>query len=700
MPASQTGSMQGAETLLVEVLTEELPPKALKRLAHAFREALVKDLREDGLLAEASLAKAFATPRRLAVSISHVLPRAPDRPIEVSGPSVKAGLDAAGKPSQALQGFAKKNGVPVDELVQMDTPKGKVFACRKIAAGTHLETSLGSNVAAALEALPVPKIMRWGSGEEKFVRPVHGLVMLHGERVIPGAVLGATSGRTTFGHRFLSEGAVSIPHADEYERVLRDEGKLLADFDARRAEIVRQLDKHAGDAQLVASEGLLDEITALVEAPAVYAGSFAADFLAVPEECLVLSMQQHQKYVPLRDKRTGKLLARFLFVSNIETRQPDEIIRGNERVLRARLSDAKFFYDQDRKTRLEARVPRLAHVVYHNKIGSQLERVERIQLLAGKIARGIGADPLLAERAAWLSKADLLTEMVGEFPELQGTMGRYYAAADGEPGEVAEAVAAHYQPRFAGDAVPLEPVSVAVALADKLDALAGLFGIGQAPTGDRDPFGLRRAALGAIRILIERDLSLSLHELVDSAFAGFHGRVATAQTGLGMFLYDRLSGYLKDQGYTTLEVDAVVSQQPARISQAPRQLEAVRAFSRLPEAESLAAANKRVVNILKQAEAKGESFANVGLEALKEPAERALFQSLKAASAQATPLFRQGDFTGYLKTFAVLKAPVDAFFDSVMVMVEDRELRRSRLALLADLRSEMNRIADLSKLAA
>jgi glycyl-tRNA synthetase beta chain len=542
--------------------------------------------------------------------------------------------------------------------------------------------------------------MRWGSGEEKFVRPVHGLIMLHGERVIPGAVLGATSGRTTLGHRFLSEGAVSIPHADDYERVLRDDGKLLADFDARRIEIARQLEKHAGDAQLVASEGLLDEIIALVEAPAVYAGSFAADFLAVPEECLVLSMQQHQKYVPLRDKRTGKLLARFLFVSNIETRQPDEIIRGNERVLRARLSDAKFFYDQDRKTRLEARVPRLAHVVYHNKIGSQLERVERIQLLAGKIARGIGADPLLAERAAWLSKADLLTDMVGEFPELQGSMGRYYAAADGEPGEVAEAVAAHYQPRFAGDAVPLEPVSVAVALADKLDALAGLFGVGQAPTGDRDPFGLRRAALGAIRILIERDLSLSLHELVDSAFAGFHGRVAAAQTDLGMFLYDRLSGYLKDQGYTTLEVDAVVSQQPARISQAPRQLEAVRAFSRLPEAESLAAANKRVVNILKQAEAKGESFANVGLEALKEPAERALFQSLKAASAQATPLFRQGDFAGYLKTFAVLKAPVDAFFDSVMVMVEDRELRRSRLALLADLRSEMNRIADLSKLAA
>ena len=700
MPAVNSGRADGAETLLIEVLTEELPPKALKRLSQAFCDALVQDLGQDGLLGEAWQAKAFATPRRLAASLSHVLSRAPDKAVEITGPSVKVGLDASGAPTQALAGFAKKNGVAVNELVQIDTPKGKVFACRKMAVGTNLEKTLELKVAAALAGLPVPKTMRWGSGEEKFVRPVHGLVMLHGERIIPGAVLGARSAPATLGHRFLSNGAVPLQRADDYETVLRDQGKVLVDFAARRAEIVKQLEMHAGPAQLVVGEALLDEITALVEAPTVYAGTFDADFLSVPEECLILSMQQHQKYVPLRDKNTGKLLPRFLFVSNIDTRQPDEIIRGNERVLRARLSDAKFFYDQDRKIRLEARVPRLGTVVYHNKLGSQLERVERIQFLAGRIARGIGADPLLAERAAWLSKADLLTEMVGEFPELQGTMGRYYAAADGEPREVADAIAGHYQPRFAGDAVPGAPVSMAVALADKLDTLAGLFGAGQSPTGDRDPFGLRRAALGAIRILIERGLSVSLHELVTAAFAGFNGRVADAHADLEIFMYDRLSGYLKDQGYTTLEVEAVVSQHPVQISLTPRQLEAVRAFSKLPEAESLAAANKRVVNILKQAEAKGESFANAGLEGLKEPAERALFQSLKSASAQATPLFEQGDFTGYLKTFAVLKTPVDAFFDSVMVMVEDPHLRKGRLALLADLRNEMNRVADLSKLAA
>ena len=700
MPARKSDKAARAETLLVEVLTEELPPKALKRLSQAFCDALVRDLRQDDLLTDRSEARAFATPRRLAVTVSHVLSKAPDKPVEVQGPSLKVGLDAQGQPTPALSGFAKKNGVPVGDLVQIDTPKGKVFACRKVAPGTLLEAGLERKVAAALEALPVPKIMRWGAGEEKFVRPVHGLVMLLGDRLLPGDVLGVKSTRNTLGHRFLSSGDIPIRHADAYEAALRDQGKVLCDFAARRTEIVEQLEKSAGGAQLVAGEALLDEITALVEAPAVYAGAFDADFLAVPEECLILSMQQHQKYVPLRDKDGGRLLARFLFVSNIETRQPGEIIRGNERVLRARLSDAKFFYEQDRRTRLEARVPRLANVVYHNKLGSQLERVERIQLLAGEIARETGTDPLLAKRAAWLSKADLLTEMVGEFPELQGVMGRYYATADGEPKVVADAIAAHYRPRFAGDALPAEPVGAAVALADKLDTLAGLFGVGQAPTGDRDPFGLRRAALGAIRILIERELPLSLNELAKAAFGGFNGRVADAHSDLVTFVYDRLSGYLRELGYAALEVEAVISQRPDRISQTPRQLEAVRAFSRLPEAESLAAANKRVVNILKQAAARGESFARVGLEELKEPAERALYESLKTASAQATPLFQQGDFTGYLRTFAVLKAPVDAFFDSVMVMAEDPALRRSRLALLADLRNQMNRIADLSKLAA
>ena len=368
-------------------------------------------------------------------------------------------------------------------------------------------------------------------------------------------------------------------------------------------------------------------------------------------------------------------------------------------MLRARLADAKFFYDQDRKARLETRVPRLASVVYHNKLGSQLERVERIQLLAGRIARETGADPLLAERAAWLSKADLLTDMVGEFPELQGAMGRYYALHDGEPGEVADAIGAHYRPRFAGDELPNGGIAAAVALADKLDALAGLFGIGQVPTGDRDPFGLRRAALGVIRILVERDLALPLNDLVNAAFGGLKGKATDAHADLESFIYDRLSGYLKERGFSTLEVESVVSMRPARINRVVRQLEAVQAFNKLPEAESLAAANKRVVNILKQAEAKGESFAGVGRDTLKEPAEKALFEALAAASQKATPLFKQGDYTGYLKTFAVLKAPVDAFFDSIMVMAEDSALRSNRLALLAELRSEMNRVADISKLA-
>jgi glycyl-tRNA synthetase beta chain len=525
-------------------------------------------------------------------------------------------------------------------------------------------------------------------------------MMLHGSRVIPGDVLGVSSSNKTLGHRFLAGSAITLKHADDYERALRDKGRVVVDFATRRDEIEKQLHKAAGDATLVVSDPLLDEITAIVEAPTVYAGDFSTEFLTVPEECLILSMQQHQKYVPLRDKTAGKLLPRFLFVSNVEAKDPREIIHGNERVLRARLADAKFFYDQDRKTRLEARVPRLANVVYHNKLGSQLERIERIQLLAGKIARELSADPLLAERAAWLSKADLLTDMVGEFPELQGVMGRYYALNDGEPKTVADAIGAHYRPRFAGDALPDDPVSASVALAEKLDALAGLFGIGQVPTGDRDPFGLRRAALGVIRMLVERNLPLPLNELIKTAFSGFNGKVGDAHADLESFIYDRLSGYLKDQGYSTLEVESVISNRPVQINLVLRQLEAVHAFNRLPEAESLAAANKRVVNILKQAEAKGESFANVEREELKEPAERALFEALATASQKATSLFKQGDFTGYLKTFAVLKAPVDAFFDSIMVMVDDSDLRRSRLALLADLRKQMNRVADISKLAA
>ncbi len=687
-------------TLLVEVRTEELPPKALKRLSQAFAEALAADLRQDEFLSAASVVRAYATPRRLAVQITGVLARAPDKSVEISGPSVKAGLDAEGKPTPALLGFARKQGVDPAQLERQQTPKGEVFVYRTLASGGHLETNLDLKVGFALDKLPIPKVMRWGMGDSKFVRPVHGLVMLHGRRTIQGKVMDVESSNRTLGHRVLARAPIRLGHADDYEAALRTQGNVLAAFAERRAVIVEQLEKRAGGAARVAGDALLDEITSLVEAPAVYTGKFEAQFLEVPQECLILSMQQHQRYVPLRDKTTGELLPRFLFVSNLPVKNARAIVHGNERVLRARLADAKFFYDQDRKTRLENRVQRLSNVVYHGKLGSQLERVERMRLLANQIARRLGADFLRAEQAAWLSKADLLTEMVGEFPELQGIMGRYYALHDGETEEVADAIADHYRPRYAGDALPEGNVGIAVALADKLYTLAGLFGIGQVPTGDRDPFGLRRAALGTIRILIERDLPLSLHDLVNEAFAVYDGKIGDAHTDLGIFIRDRLAGYLRDRGYSALEVESVLAAGSDRVSDSVRQLEAVRAFNGLPEAQSLAAANKRVVNILKQAEAKGETFANVGLEELKEPAERALFEALTDASRRAGPLLAQGDFTGYLKSFAVLKSPVDAFFDAIMVMVDDPDVRRSRLALLSDLRKQMNRVADISKLAA
>ncbi|HET7596146.1 MAG TPA: glycine--tRNA ligase subunit beta, partial [Burkholderiales bacterium] len=545
------------------------------------------------------------------------------------------------------------------------------------------------------------KLMRWGAGEAQFVRPVHGLVMMHGSRVVPGTVLGLQSGNRTRGHRFLSSGEIVVADARAYETQLRDEGQVIADFAARRSAIERALVDQAKreNAQMADHAALLDEVTGLVESPAVYVGRFDEAFLEVPQECLILTMQQNQKYFPLFAP-DGKLEPKFLIVSNMPIDDPHNIVAGNERVIRPRLEDARFFYRQDRKVRLEARVPELANVVYHNKLGTQLERVERIQLLAGRIARELGADAVLAERAAWLSKADLLTGMVGEFPELQGVMGRYYAQADGEPQPVADAIEGHYRPRFAGDRLPQGRLAAAVALADKLDTLAGLFAIGQQPSGDKDPFGLRRAALGVVRILVEDSYPLSLHELVSAAFAGHDPQIRAAHADLQLFIFERLAGYLRDRGYSTLEVDAVLTLDPARVDLVPQQLEAVRAFLALPEAASLAAANKRVANILKQAKAKGESFGGADEAQLKEPAERALFEALRATSHKAAPLLREGDFTGYLKSFAVLKSPVDSFFDSVMVMVDEPALRRNRLALLADLRDHMNQVADLSKLAA
>lgn len=691
-----------SDYLLIELLTEELPPKSLKQLSVAFGDEIVKGLARNDLRApDAPAATLYATPRRLAVLVPGVLAESAERRSEVTGPSVKVGLDANGAATPALLGFARKNNVPIEALTRRDTPKGTVFVAQVIVPGNTLAGALGGIIEDALKKLPIPKVMRWGDGDAEFVRPVHGLVMLHGARVVPGLVLGLTSGNTTDGHRFLGKRSIAIANAQGYARQLELEGSVVASFEDRRAQIEKLLlaEAQRQHATLGSYGDLLDEVTALVEHPSVYVGAFDAGYLDVPPECLVLTMRQNQKYFPLFDAR-GALLPRFLIVSNMRVDDPVHIVNGNQRVVRPRLEDARFFYVQDRKQRLEDRVPQLAKVVYHNKLGSQLERVERIQLLSGEIARRLGGDHLLAQRAAWLAKADLLTGMVGEFPELQGVMGRYYAIHDGEPAEVAAAIEAHYRPRYAGDALPEGTTSCAVALAEKLDTLAGLFGIGQQPSGERDPFGLRRAALGVLRILAERALPLSLHELVKEAFATFRGKVADAHADLETFLYERFAGYLRDRGYTAREVDAVLSMRPVRIDLVPRQLEAVRAFSTLPEADSLAAANKRVANILKQAQAKGESFAETAATHLREPAERALYDALLTSAKTAHALFERGDYTGYLKTFAVLKAPVDAFFDRVMVMVEDAELRRNRLALLSELREAMNRVADISRLAA
>jgi len=678
-------------TLLVELLTEELPPKSLKTLSDAFASGLSADLQKSGFLANSSKTNAFATPRRLAVLVTGTKERSADTERDIQGPPVSAA-------APAISGFAKKNGVTVEALKKQQGSKGEIYVAHVTVKGQALADALAAKVEAALKSLPVPKLMRWGSGDAQFVRPVHGLVMLHGSRVVPGKALGLESGNRTRGHRFMGVAEIVLGSAEEYEKKLLDEGKVLADFGKRKAEIDRQLlvEAKKQSASLGEYQVLLDEVAALVEHPSVYVGEFDKMFLEVPQECLILTMRQNQKYFPLFDAR-GRLLPKFLIVSNMQVADPRHIISGNQRVVRPRLEDARFFFNQDRKQRLEERIPPLAKVVYHNKLGSQLDRVQRIKLLAGKIARLLGADVLQAERAAELAKADLLTGMVGEFPELQGIMGRYYARHDKEPAAIADAIEAHYRPRFAGDKLPEGPIACAVALADKLDALAGLFSIGEQPTGDKDPFGLRRAALGVIRIVVENQIKLSLWDLISAAFEPFKGK---PQTDLQMFFTERMRSYFQERGYSANEVEAVLSLNPVAIALIPKQLEAVRAFSALPEAASLAAANKRIANILRQAESKGESFSNADISELKEPAEISLFEALQAASRSAKPLFDSGDFSGYLKTFASLKSPVDSFFDTVMVMADDKKLRENRLALLTDLRKAMNRFSDISKLAA
>ncbi|MCD4484398.1 glycine--tRNA ligase subunit beta [Chromobacterium vaccinii] len=682
-------------TLLIELLTEELPPKALPRLAASFAQTIAEELKKMQFAAADAEAVVYASPRRLAVQLSGVLAVQPEQRITRQGPAAAAGMKD-GQPTPALAGFARSCGVGVSELSIVSNGKQDVYAYSSTKPGEALSAQLADVVSLALKKLPVPKLMRWGDSDVQFVRPVHGLIMLHGDQVIDGEVLGLKSGSATRGHRFLSQGDVAIANADAYARAMHEQGKVIASFDARRELIRHKLAEAAAKlgATIAAPDELFDEVTALVEWPVVLEAGFEAEFLQVPQECLILTMQQNQKYFPLLDKN-GKLMNRFLLVSNVDPQDPSFVVGGNERVLRARLSDAKFFFEQDKKHRLDSRLPRLANVVYHNKIGSLLERVERLQSIAGAIAHELGADAALAARAAYLAKADLVSDMVGEFPELQGIMGMYYAQHDGEHAEVAAAIEGHYHPRFAGDTLPEGKIATAAALADKLEAIVGIWGIGLIPTGDKDPFALRRAALGVVRMALEADLDLKrLLAVVAEAFPAGKLSANVAEEVFG-FMMDRLKNFLAAD-YKGDEIDAVLALSPSRLSEVRAVLAAVAAFKSLPEAAALAAANKRVNNILKKAE--GEIGA-VDAALLQEAAEQALYAAVRELAPAVEAKFAAHDFAGALSQLASLKAPVDAFFDGVMVMAEDAKVRANRIALLASLAALFNRVADISLLA-
>ncbi|HVL75146.1 MAG TPA: glycine--tRNA ligase subunit beta [Noviherbaspirillum sp.] len=696
------------QTLLVELLTEELPPKALAKLGEAFAAGIFNVLKTRDFVEADAVATSFATPRRLAVSITGVRAVSPDKSIREKILPVAVALDKEGKPAAPLAKKLAALGFPdlkVSDLERASDGKAESFFHTYTAPGAPLHEGLQAALEDTLAKLPIPKVMSYqrpDGATVHFVRPAHKLVALHGAEVVPVAILGLAAGRITLGHRFLSSGDIAIDHAQDYASTLEVRGKVIASQPARKEKIRAALHDRAGQDKVLMPEALLDEVTALVEWPVVYECKFEDSFLAVPQECLILTMQTNQKYFALTDAN-GRLRSRFLIVSNLETVDPQHIIGGNERVVRPRLADAKFFFEQDQKKRLEDRVPGLANVVYHNKLGTQAQRTERVKALAGAIAAAMGAamdaNVALAERAALLAKADLLTDMVGEFPELQGIMGTYYARHDGEHEDVAQAISEHYQPRFAGDALPATGTGTAVALADKLETLVGIWGIGLQPTGDKDPFALRRHALGVLRMLVEKRLPLSLSKLLDQAAQQFAGIPAfkDAREEVTAFTYERLRGLLREHGYAQGEIEAVIAQQPDRLDNLLERLEAVRSFAALPEAASLAAANKRITNILKKTEAAGTAV-NPGL--LKELAEEGLYSAMNLLKPQVDAAFAGGDFTGTLKALAQLRTNVDAFFNDVMVMVDDERLRNNRIALLSDLHGMMNRVADISKLAA
>ena len=695
-----------ARTLVVELLTEELPPKALKRLGEAFAEGLASRLRNDDFLTDASAVVGYATPRRLAVAITHVRAVAPDKPFREKLLPVSVAFDASGNPTPALTGKLRAKQLShVDPKTLLRESDGKVECLfyADIAKGGPLASALQLALDETLAKLPIPKVMSYaGPGsarnDVKFVRPAHRLVALHGTEIVPVAALSLHAGRTTSGHRFLARDDLALVTADSYAPTLEAEGKVIPSFAARRANIVVQLEGAAGDATPIMPDALLDEVTALVEWPAVYAGTFDAAFLAVPQECLILTMQLNQRYFALRDD-AGKLVNRFLLVSNVETPDPSAIISGNERVLRARLADAKFFFDQDRRQPLASRLPKLSAVVYHNKLGTQADRSARIGVVAARIADALGADRELAKRAAHLAKADLVTDMVGEFPELQGLMGRYYAEHDGEPAAVATAVEQHYWPRFAGDALPDGPVAQSVALADKLDTLIGIWGIGLVPTGDKDPFGLRRHALGVLRILLERRLPLDLGELVQWSEASFPAGMVAQGTAAAVhdFMLDRLHQLLRDRGASAGEVEAVLSARPSRIDRVAPRLLAVQQFAALPEAAALSAANKRIVNILRKSG--NEAAPAVDRARLTDGAEHDLYLAFQKLQPKVEEQYGEGNYTAALMALASARPVVDRFFDEVMVMDDDPAIRANRLALLRGVEATMNRVADISRLA-
>ncbi|MBX3633735.1 MAG: glycine--tRNA ligase subunit beta [Simplicispira sp.] len=712
------------QNLLVELFVEELPPKALKKLGDAFAENLYKSLTDQSLTEPgypddipASTWVSFATPRRLAVWVSNVRATAASRQLKQKLMPVSVGLDATGNATPALKKKLLALGLDdyvVSDLKREHDGKAEVLFYDNVVRGVELEEGLQRAIDEALAKLPIPKVMSYqletdcelpGWTSVNFVRPAHGLVALHGSTVVPVKALGLTAGNSTQGHRF--EAAVSpvvFKDADSYAATLRQDGAVIASFAERKAEIARQLAaaaaKVGNGARPIKDDALLDEVTALVERPNVLICQFEEEFLGVPQECLILTMKANQKYFPLLDA-AGKLTNKFLVVSNITPEDASFVIGGNERVVRPRLQDAKFFFDQDRKKTLAARVDSLAKVVYHNKLGTQGERVERVRAIAKAIAQQLGDATLVqdADQAALLAKTDLVTDMVGEFPELQGIMGGYYALNDGLGETVAHAIEDHYKPRFAGDALPRNTAGVVVALADKLETLVGMFGIGNLPTGDRDPFALRRHALGVIRMLVEKDLPLDLNALLASAVPAFGDKITDASAQLADFIYDRLAGSLREQGYSAQEVDAVLALRPQRLALVERQLSAVRAFAALPEAPALAAANKRVGNILKKAEAEGPVDPHVNPELLQEQAEQDLYTALQRFVPEADAQFDAGDYTASLQTLAVLRAPVDAFFDDVMVNAEQMDLRLNRQGLLKGLHLAMNRVADLSRLA-